>query len=89
MVRCAGLSLTDVDPTDTYRVHEVGDVVVQRDGERLRVQWRGVTCQGFAVARGMHYVPGLDAMLRLSAAPDASVTMALDSDYLVAPAGRR
>ena len=79
MVRCAGLSLTDGDPTDIYRMPELGDVAVQRDGEHLRVSWRGVTYQGFAVARGVHYVPGLDAMLRFSSALDASVTMALDS----------
>jgi hypothetical protein len=89
MVRCAGLSLTDVDPTDTYHVPEVGDVAVQRDGERLRVLWRCVTNQAFAVAHGVHDMPGLDAMLRVSAAPDASVTMALDSVYVAAPAGRR
>jgi CubicO group peptidase (beta-lactamase class C family) len=79
----------NVDPAGTYRVPEVGDVAVQRDGERLRVQWRGVTYQAFAVARGVHYVPGLDAMLRFSAAPDGSVTMALDSVYVVAPAVAR
>jgi hypothetical protein len=78
-----------VDPTGTYRVPEVGDVAVQRDRERLRVQWRGVTYQAFAVARGVHNVPGLDATLRFSAAPDGSVTMALDSVYVVAPAVAR
>jgi hypothetical protein len=41
------------------------------------------------VARGVHYVPGLDAMLRFYAAPSGGVTMALDSVYVVAPAVAR
>jgi hypothetical protein len=28
--------------------------------------------RGFAVARGVHQVPGLDVMLRFAAAPDAA-----------------
>jgi hypothetical protein len=39
------------------------------------------------VARGVHYVPGLDASLRFTAAaPGERVTMAWDSVYVVAPA---
>jgi hypothetical protein len=53
------------------------------------VQWRGVTYQAFAAARGVHYVPGLDATLRFSAAPDRAVTMALDSVYVVTQAVAR
>ncbi len=79
----------DVDPTGSYRVPEVGDVAVQRDGKRLRVQWRGVEYQGFPVARGVHYVPGIDAYLRFAAAPGGGVTMAWDSVYVVAPAVAR
>jgi hypothetical protein len=49
----------------------------------------GLSLKGIAVARGVHDAPGLDAMLRFSAAPDGSVTMALDSVYVVAPAVAR
>jgi CubicO group peptidase (beta-lactamase class C family) len=76
----------DVDPAGTYRVPEVGDVAVQRDGKLLRVLWRGVAYQGFPVARGVHYVPGIDAYVRFAAAPGGGVTMAWDSVYVVAPA---
>jgi CubicO group peptidase (beta-lactamase class C family) len=79
----------DVDPTGRYRVPEVGEVAVQRDGRRLRVQWRGVAYTGFAVARGVHYVPGLDANLRFTATPGGGTTLAWDSVYVVAPAVAR
>jgi hypothetical protein len=41
------------------------------------------------VARGVHYVPGIDAYVRFAAAPGGGVTMAWDSVYVVAPAVAR
>lgn len=75
-----------IDPTGRYAVPQVGDVAVQRAEPRLRVQLRGVEYQGFPVARGVHYVPGLDAYLRFAAAPGGATTMHWSSVFTVAPA---
>jgi CubicO group peptidase (beta-lactamase class C family) len=73
------------DPTGRYAVPQVGDVAVHRDGPLLRVRLRGVDYQGFPVARGVHYVPGIDAYLRFAAAPGGAPVMHWDSVYSVAP----
>jgi len=74
-----------VDPSGRYAVPQVGDVTVRRAEPRLRVELRSVEYQGFPVARGVHYVPGLDANLRFAAAPGGATTMHWDSVYHVAP----
>ena len=74
-----------VDPSGTYRVADVGEVAVRREGQQLRVRLRGVEYQGFPVASGVHYVPGLDAYLRFAAAPQGQVALAWDSVFSVAP----
>lgn len=79
----------NVDPSGRYAVPQVGDVAVQRADKLLRVRVRGVEYQGFPVARGVHYVPGLDAYLRFAAAPTGATTMHWDSVYTVAPAVAR
>lgn len=72
------------DPTGRYVVPQVGEVSVQRAERQLRVRLHGVEYQGFAVGRGVHYVPGLDAYLRF-----AGATMHWDSVFTVAPAVAR
>ena len=73
-----------VDPTGTYRVSEVGEVTVRREGPQLRVGLRGVEYQGFPVARGVHYVPGLDANLRFAATPQGPVMLSWESVFVAA-----
>lgn len=75
-----------VDPSGTYRIPEVGELAVRREGRQLRVRLRAVEYQGFPVARGVHYVPGLDATLRFTAAAEDGVALAWDSVFVVAPA---
>jgi CubicO group peptidase (beta-lactamase class C family) len=76
----------NVDPTGRYAVPHVGEVTVQRAEQRLRVRLHGVDYQGFPVARGVHYVPGIDAYLSFAAAPGGATTLRWDSVYTVAPA---
>ncbi len=77
------------DPSGRYSVSDVGEVTVRREGPQLRVQLRGVEYQGFPVARGVHYVPGLDAYLRFAAAPQGSVTLSWDSVFVAVPSSVR
>ena len=78
-----------LDPSGTYRVSEVGDVAVRREGAQLRLGLRGVEYQGFPVARGVYYVPGLDAHLRFASTPQGQVTLAWDSVFVVVPSAAR
>jgi CubicO group peptidase (beta-lactamase class C family) len=79
----------DIDPTGRYTVPQVGDVAVRRAEPLLRVQLAGVEYAGFPIARGVHYVPGLDAYLRFAAAAGGATTLHWDSVYTVAPAVAR
>jgi CubicO group peptidase (beta-lactamase class C family) len=79
----------NVDPSGRYAVPQIGSVAVQRADKLLLVQLRGVEYQGFPVARGVHYVPGLDAYLRFAAAAGGATAMHWDSVYTVAPAVAR
>lgn len=78
-----------VDPSGRYRVREVGDVTVRREGRQLRLRHRGVEYQGFPVARGVHYVPGLDAYLRFAKGPQGPVTLSWDSVFVAVPSSVR
>lgn len=78
-----------IDPSGRYRVPDVGDVQVRSEQRRLHVRLGGVEYQGFPFARGVHYVPGLDAYLRFAATPAGGVEMAWDSVFVVAPAVAR
>lgn len=71
-----------VDPSGRYRVRDVGEVTVRREGAQLRVRLGGVEYQGFPVARGVHYVPGLDVYLRFAAAPPGAVTLSWDAVFV-------
>ncbi|WP_088280514.1 serine hydrolase [Ideonella sp. A 288] len=73
------------DPSGRYRVSGVGDVIVHRDGQQLRVRHRRVDYQGFPVARGVYYVPGLDAYLRFAADPQGQATLTWDAVFLAGP----
>lgn len=79
-----------VDPTGRYRVAEVGDVALRRDGRQLGLLLRDVEYKSFAIGNGVHYVPGLDAYLRFVSGPSGQVSLSWDSVYLSAPvsAGR-
>jgi CubicO group peptidase (beta-lactamase class C family) len=74
------------DPSGTYRIADVGEVAVRRDGKRLLVQLREVEYDAFPVARGVHYVPGLDAFVRFASAPEGMVFLSWDSVFVKAPA---
>lgn len=78
-----------VDPSGNYRVQGVGDVAVQRNGAQLVLRLGGVAYDAFAVARGVHYVPGLDAYLRFAAGPAGAVTLSWDAVFTAAPASPR
>lgn len=78
-----------VDPSGRYRVNGVGEVSVVREGEQLRVRLRSVDYQGFPVARGVHYVPGLDAYLRFASAPLGQVVLSWDSVFAAVPSTLR
>lgn len=77
-------ALALADPDGVYRVAGVGEVAISRHGRNLRLRLRGVGYDGFAVARGVHYVPGLDAYLRLSALPDGGAALSWDSVFVAA-----
>lgn len=74
-----------LDPSGTYRVRDVGVVCLRRAGTQLHVHLRGVAYRAFPVARGVHYVPGLDAYLRFAAAAPGQVTLAWDAVFAVVP----
>jgi CubicO group peptidase (beta-lactamase class C family) len=78
-----------LDPSGSYRVSEVGEVTVRHDGQQLGVRLRGVEYQGFPVARGVHYVPGLDAYLRFASVPQGQVSMSWDSVFVAVPSSVR
>lgn len=75
-----------VDPTGTYHVQDVGSVEVRRIGRQLWLRLKAVDYQGFAVARGVHYVPGHDAYVRFAASAQGPVTMGWSSVWVNAPA---
>jgi CubicO group peptidase (beta-lactamase class C family) len=74
-----------VDPGGRYVVPQVGEVTLQRAERQLRVRLRGVEYQGFPVARGVHYVPGIDAYLSFASGPGGATAMRWDSVYTFAP----
>ncbi|MES2715226.1 MAG: serine hydrolase domain-containing protein [Pseudomonadota bacterium] len=78
-----------VDPSGTYRVSGVGEVVLRREGPQLRLRLQGVEYQGFPVARGVHYVPGLDVYLRFAATPQGLVSLGWDSVFVQVPSAPR
>lgn len=78
-----------VNPAGIYRVADVGEVAVRRDGKRLLVRLRELEYDAFPVARGVHYIPGLDAYLRFTNAPDGTVFLSWDSVFVVAPSVAR
>jgi CubicO group peptidase (beta-lactamase class C family) len=77
------------DASGSYRVSEVGEVTVRHDGQQLRVRLHGVEYQGFPVARGVHYVPGLDAHLRFASVAQGQVSMSWDSVFVTVPSSVR
>lgn len=78
-----------LDPSGRYRVREVGEVTVRREGQQLRVHLHRVEYQGFPVARGVHYVPGLDAYLRFAPAPQGQMSLSWDSVFVAVPSSVR
>lgn len=78
-----------LDPSGRYRVSEVGEVSVRRDGQQLRVRLNGVEYQGFPVARGVHYVPGVDAFLRFASVPQGQIHLSWDSVLVAVPSSVR
>ena len=75
------------DPTGRYQVPSIGEVVVLRgEGKTLRVRQGGVVYDAFRVARGVHYVPGLDANVRFGADAAGKVTLFWHSVFVVAQA---
>jgi CubicO group peptidase (beta-lactamase class C family) len=72
------------DPSGIYRIANVGEVAARRDGKRLLVRLREVEYDAFPVARGVHYVPGLDAYLRFATASNGTVFLSWDSVFVVA-----
>jgi CubicO group peptidase (beta-lactamase class C family) len=78
-----------IDPDGMYLVPGVGEVAIRREGKQLRVRHGGVEYQGFAVARGVHYVPGLDAYLRFYAATQGQPLLTWDSVFVFAPSVAR
>ncbi len=80
------------NPSGTYRIADVGELVVMPAtdaGGHLRVRLRGVEYEAFPTGRGVRYVPGLDAYLRFTSAPDGGVLLSWDSVYRVATAVAR
>lgn len=67
-----------------YRVPRVGELTIRRQGQGLQVRLGGVDYATFAVARGVHYAPGLDAYLRFAVAPDGGALLSWDSVFVVA-----
>jgi len=82
-------STAATDPSGIYRIADVGEVAVRRDGKRLLIRLREVEYDAFPVARGVHYVPGLDAYLRFATSSNGTVFLAWDSVFVVAPAVAR
>lgn len=85
--RLVGPPVTEAvaDPSGTYRLSGAEDVVVHRDGQQLRVHHRRVDYQGFPVARGVYYVPGLDAYLRFAMDSQGQATLSWDAVFLTGP----
>lgn len=73
------------DPSGSYRVEGVGDVSVRIDGPRLFVTTKAVEYEAFAVARGVRYLPGIDATLRFATTPQGRVAMNWDSVLVTPP----
>lgn len=73
---------TVADPSGVYRVPQLGIVVISSEGERRAVRVNRVDYEAYPVGQGVRYVPGLDAYLRFTEAPDGGVTLNWDSVYL-------
>jgi len=80
---------TLVNPTGRYDVPAVGEVVVERVGERLAVRVGGVQYQAFEVQPGVHYLPGVDVALQFAVAANGRVVMSWNSVYRRVPSVER
>ena len=77
------------DPSGSYRVAGIGELTARQDGKRLWVHLHAVEYEAFRFGGGTHYVPGLDAYLRFTLAPQDQVTVSWSSVYLVVPSTAR
>ena len=73
------------DPSGPYSVPGVGDVAVRRENGRLRLEVGQVAYDAFEVEPGVHYVPGVDVMLRFNEIGAGVAALAWDSIGVVAP----